>query len=85
MEKLITASISLDRQITVDELDSEMRMPCRNLVCYPDAQMGYQDRAFRRIGHTNMDVWYGDIWKGKDEKVEYLPRSPPTAVSWTKC
>lgn len=73
MEKLITASISLDRQITVDELDPEMRMPCRNLVCYPDAQMGYQDRAFRRIGHTNMDVWYGNIWKGKDEKVEYLP------------
>ena len=73
MEKLITASISLDRQIKPEEMDPEMRLPCRNLVCYPDAKLGYQDRAFKRIGHTCMDVWYGDVWRGKEEKVEFFP------------
>lgn len=73
MEKLVSAGITIDKKIDADDMDPEMRMPCRNLIAYPDAQMGYQDRAFARIGHTCMDCWYGDVWKGKDERITYFP------------
>ena len=73
MEKLISGSIALDKKIDPDDIDPEMRLPCRNLMMYPDGKVGYTDRAVARITHTCMDVWYGDVWKGKDEELTYFP------------
>ncbi len=73
MEKMMAGSIALDRKIDPDEMDPEMRLPCRNLMMYPDGKVGYDRRAVARITHTCMDVWYGDVWKGKDEALEFFP------------
>lgn len=73
MEKMISGSIVLDEKIDPDTMDPEMRLPCRNRFMYPDGMVGAQERAVERITHTCMDVWYGDVWRGKDETLEFYP------------
>lgn len=71
-DKLITGTMTMDKQVAPDQLPKDLLLRTYNNVFFPDISIGYTNPCVKHLVHDLSDVFFGDMWSGKDASLDFF-------------